>query len=113
MSTPKSRMTAEDVLFVLNHGEALDLGQYEFAVATAPSDMRFDYGRQRMVDEPSWFPFAQGEILIVNREGREPFGEGRHCRKWGVEFEYFTNLADAVSCRRRVLATAAVAGGAA
>jgi hypothetical protein len=99
-------VTPNDVLTVLNDGQPFDLDGCEFAVASAPADTRYDYGARRLVEEPSWFPFTPGEILVVGLDGREPFGEGRHCRKWGVEFEYFRNLAGALACRARVPADA-------
>jgi len=43
------------------------------------------------------FPvFVAGEILVVNLDGRELFGRGRKPSKWGVEFEEFATIEEAL-----------------
>lgn len=46
--------------------------------------------------------FEVGEILLVNRLGREIAGRGRKPDKWGVECEYFWTRRAAVKRAREV-----------
>lgn len=96
-------VTPAEIVHVLNGLEQPDWGDLEYAVAVAPADQTFDYQKRAMVDKRSWFPFSQGEILIVKSDGREPFGERRHVRKWGVQFEYTKDLHEAQTIRLRVV----------
>lgn len=86
---------AVDILTVLNELEPIDLDELKFSVIVdAPS------GRTR-----GFWPFAKGEIIINDGYGgREPFGEGRKPNKWDVADESFDTLAEAMDCRRKVLA---------
>lgn len=40
--------------------------------------------------------FQEGEILIIDKSGREIAGLGRKPSKWAVEYEVFDNLEDAI-----------------
>lgn len=91
-----------DVVSVLMQDHPIDLSSLEFAVATVIAPESFDGRAQKMVPKPSWYPFAEGEIVLVDDSGREPFGEQRHVRKWGVTFEYAKTLPGARLIRDRV-----------
>lgn len=47
--------------------------------------------------------FSLGEVLIVNRHGREIVGEGRKPAKWNVEYETFWTLRAALKRAKQVL----------
>jgi hypothetical protein len=53
------------------------------------------------LDEVSFRPFSQGEILVLAGDecGREPFGEGRKPAKWDVACEWFGH--DYAAAKRR------------
>lgn len=100
---------AEDILRVLNDLEPVELDGLKFSVITDASSERAGTGRMagQIVDtgEPSFWPFSKGEIIINDGDGgREPFGEGRKPAKWDVHEESFDTLAEALECRRKVLA---------
>lgn len=99
-------MTPEDLLYVLNDCEPVDLTGFEYAVATkpAPPGVAWNPFANAFSDTSSWWPFAPAEVTVVDESGREPFKDGRHSRKWGVTFEYFDTLGEALACRQRVLA---------
>lgn len=40
--------------------------------------------------------FTLGEVLILNADGREPFGEGRKPNKWDVSYEDFSTIEEAI-----------------
>ena len=40
--------------------------------------------------------FEEGEILILDEDGREVAGHLRKPDKWGIEYEVFDNLEDAI-----------------
>lgn len=96
-------MNAEDVLFVLAHRAPVDLDGLTFAVITKPSDHAWDQANQQLVERKSWWPFDPGEVLVLDRWGREPFGEGRKPGKWGVTCEIFDSLDAALERRAQVL----------
>jgi len=77
--------TAEQILTVLNDGEPVDYGALEWCVITGGYAQDVD-GRGNVVerDTVKYWPFEQGELLILNENGREPFGEGRKPGKWSV-----------------------------
>lgn len=76
--------TAEQILYVLNDCEALDLEALEFCVITGGS--RYDMRANKLPPgEPAnYWPFLRGELLILGESGREPFGEARKPSKWSV-----------------------------
>lgn len=83
-------VTAGDVLTVLNDLDPLDMSMWTFAVITDASD--------------GYWPFERGEVLVLDASGREPLGQCRKPAKWSVHEEHFPTLAEALECRRRVLA---------
>lgn len=87
-------MDASDVLYVINGCEHPDMSEWEFCVIV---------GRQED-DGKSLWPFEKGELLVLNANGREPFGEGRKPYKWAVETAEFSDLDEALACRAAVLA---------
>jgi len=50
--------------------------------------------------------FAVGEVIITRDGDRECVGAGRKPSKWGVEYEEFTSIEDAVKCAEEALAAA-------
>lgn len=81
MSVP----TAEQILYVLNDCEPLDLEALKFCVITA--GFRYGVRGDRLADgEPaSYYPFYPGELLVLlGPWGREPFGQGRDPSKSSV-----------------------------
>lgn len=96
-------VSQNDIVTVLNGLEPVDYSELRVAVACKPADMHFDYKKQAMVEGESWFPFTQGEIVLINSEGREPFGECRHTGKWGIQFEDFQTLREAMKRRAELL----------
>jgi hypothetical protein len=102
-------VTADEVLIILNDLEPVDLSTLTIVVITAGAREHFDVARQRMetVAEPNFWPFRQGEILVLADSGREPFGEGRKPAKWSVTCEEFETLAAALARRAEVLAAPA------
>lgn len=101
-------MTPDEVLLVLNAMEPLDISQWEFAVVTEGAMEVAGQGRLAgqlvRLSEPNFYPFRQGEILVLAEDGREPLGEARKPGKWDVRVEYFDNLDAAKACREAVLA---------
>lgn len=81
-----SEITAEQALTILNDGEPVDLSALDIVVITHGASQRWDVAKQRMVDvdEPNFWPFQKGEILLLAESGREPFGEQRKPGKWDV-----------------------------
>jgi len=76
--------TAEQILYVLNDCEPIDLEALEFCVITGGS-RRDVYGRRLPDDAPADYRgFEYGELLILNESGREPFGDHRNPSKWSV-----------------------------
>ena len=67
--------TAEQILTVLHDGKPVDFTTLEFCVIT---------GIHRSSQRDTYWPFAQGEMIVVSESGREPFGEGRKPGKWDV-----------------------------
>jgi hypothetical protein len=86
-------MSPEEVLFVLNELKPVTLDSWTFCVIT---------GREEGA-KPSYWPFERGEILVLEPNGREPFGEGRKPAKWFVTTEEFDTLAEALACRAQML----------
>lgn len=76
--------TAEQVLYVLNDCEPLDLEALDFCVVTAGS--RYDLRGNKLPtgEEPNFWPFERGELLVLGESGRERFGEHRKPSKWSV-----------------------------
>ena len=102
-SSVPDQVTPREILYLLNGRENIDLNKLEYAIAVAPSPMRFDVSKQAMVEEETWWPFTKGEILVVNDDGREPFGEQRHSCKWGIDFKYTKSLTEAEKIREDIL----------
>lgn len=76
--------TAEQILYVLNDCEPVDLEALEFCVITGGS-RRDVYGRKLSDGAPADYRgFEYGELLILNEFGREPFGDHRKPSKWSV-----------------------------
>lgn len=85
MSEPVPTPTAEQVLYIANGCETLDLNQIVFCVITAGSRHHIHGGQIRTADEPNYWPFQRGELLALAEPwGREPVGEGRKPAKWDV-----------------------------
>lgn len=76
--------TAEQILTVLNDGEPVDYGALEWCVITGGFATDYSGGRVVETDAVKYWPFEQGELLILNDYGREPFGEARKPGKWSV-----------------------------
>lgn len=76
--------TAEQILTVLNDGEPVDYSTLEWCVITGGYAETISGGRIVETTEVKYWPFEQGELLILNDYGREPFGEGRKPGKWNV-----------------------------
>lgn len=103
-------MTPDELLFVLNELEPIDLSNLTFCVITRGSHHRWDNLAQTLVHTPeeTFWPFDRAEILVISKTtGREPLGGGRKPGKWGVTFELFDTLADAQARREAVLAVPA------
>lgn len=103
----RHEVTAQDVLTVLNGLERPKLDGLTFAVITKGYTESPGQGRAagKLIQHEEMFsPFTRGEIVVLNGNGREPFGEGRKPGKWSVEFEEFLTLAGALNCRERLLA---------
>ncbi|SEN90720.1 hypothetical protein [Nonomuraea pusilla] len=101
-------LTAEQVLQIINGGEALELSTLELCVITGGYTKGFGSGPMAgeivNLSEETFWPFERGEILIVDRDsGREPFGEGRKPAKWGVTAVYTGNWDEAWTLRREAL----------
>lgn len=62
-------------------------------------------------DEPNFWPFEKGGILLVMASGREPFGMGRKSRKWWVTGEEFPTLVEAKARSEEVKAAPAKGHG--
>jgi len=86
--------TAEQILYVLNDCETVDLEALEFCVITGGS--RRDILGNRLPDGASadYRGFEYGELLILDGSGREPFGDHRNPSKWSVT-TFYTNNCDA------------------
>jgi hypothetical protein len=75
--------------------DELDPDRLGFAVITAGYTETAGQGRMAgkevKLSEPSFWPFEQGELLVLNGSefDREPFGEGRKPAKWDVGCEWF------------------------
>lgn len=91
-------LTADQVLHVLNDGPVA-LADLELCVITEIGD----FTRGRGV-------FALGEVLVVNPDGREPFGEGRKPGKWDVEAHYTRDWAEAWALSATVRAASQQSG---
>ena len=67
--------TAEQILYVLNDCEPVDLEALEFCVITGGS--RHDILGNRLPDHAlaDFRGFEFGELLILNASGRKPFGD--------------------------------------
>jgi hypothetical protein len=81
MPTP----TAEQILYILNDREHIDLEALTFCVITAGS--RYGVRGNKLQDgEPaSYYPFYPGELLVLlDPWGREPFGQGRDPSNFSV-----------------------------
>lgn len=76
--------TAEQILTALNDGEPVDYTTLEWCVITGGFAQDIVGGRVVETAEVRYWPFEQGELLILNDYGREPFGEGRKPGKWSV-----------------------------
>jgi hypothetical protein len=77
--------TPEQILTVLNDGEPVDYAALEWCVITGGYAQDIDrYGNLVERDTVKYWPFEQGELLLLNENGREPFGEGRKPGKWSV-----------------------------
>lgn len=63
------------------------------------------------LDEPTFWPFDQGAILLIMDTGREPFGHGRKSAKWWVGSEEFHTLTEAKKRSDEVKAAPAVGYG--
>lgn len=101
-------MTSDELLFVLNELEPVDLADLTFCVITRGSHHRWDNFAQTLVHTPeeTFWPFDRAEVLVISKTtGREPLGGGRKPGKWGVSFELFGTLADAQARREAVLAS--------
>lgn len=85
-----TELNAKDVLFVLNDLEPVDLSKWTFCVLTDAPGGNFS-------------PFERGEILVLD-EHRTEVGRGRRPAKADVAEEDFATLAEALTCRDRVLA---------
>jgi hypothetical protein len=79
------RLTAEQVLQILNDGQPVDLDQLTLAIITDGAGP----------DRDRYTTYELGEILVVDRKDRrEPFGEGR--KPWKVDVgAHFTTDWDA------------------
>ncbi|RSN12842.1 hypothetical protein DMB42_11735 [Nonomuraea sp. WAC 01424] len=86
-------LTADRVLHVLNGGP-VDLADLELCVITEIGDGRWTQG-----------VFILGEVLVVNRDGREPFGGQRKPGKWDVEATYTKDWAEAWALSAQVRAS--------
>jgi hypothetical protein len=82
------RIAAED--------DGLDPDGLEFAVITGgrtvvPGNPNGPQAGQLVtLDKPTFWPFEQGEILVLPKDGyREPFGHGRSTAKYDVSDERF------------------------
>ena len=73
------------------------LDNLTFEVVTAGCWIEWSNGEQRWsrLDEPTFWPFEKGGILLVMFGGREPFDIGRKTSKWWVESEVFPTYAEA------------------
>lgn len=102
----RHEVTAQDVLTVLNGLERPKLDGLTFAVITKGYTESPGQGRaagKLIKHEEIFSPFERGEIVVLNGNGREPFGEGRKPGKWSVEYEEFLTLDGALNCREQLL----------
>lgn len=96
---------AEAILLVLNNLTPVDLDPLKFTVITDAGNWAIRGGEVVETNEPQFWPFEKGEILINDGYGgREPFGERRKPSKWDVADVGFDTLEEALECQRKVLA---------
>lgn len=95
-------ISANDVLLIMNQGNPIDYSAFQIHVATAPAPMSVDVATQTTNDTETWWPFEQGEIVVTDSEGREPFGQERHIHKHGVTFEKMSSLHEAIARRAQI-----------
>ncbi len=97
--------TAEQILTALNDGEPVDYSTLEWCVITGGFAEGTD-GRGNLVQlsEVKYWPFEQGELLVLNDYGREPFGDGRKPGKWSVTTFETRDYEQAVALSRLIKA---------
>ena len=103
--------TAEQILYVLNDCEPVDLEALEFCVITGGS--RRDILGNRLPDGASadYRGFEYGELLILDGSGREPFGDHRNPSKWSVTTFYTNDYAAALALSELIKSGLADQGG--
>lgn len=47
--------------------------------------------------------FEQGEILVVDDDGREVGGAGRKPSKWGITYNHFNTVEEAIAASRKAV----------
>lgn len=75
-------LTAQDILETL-YGQGCVTRVAEIVVITKGSC--YSAHTEARSDTPVFWPFEQGEIVLLDASGREPFGAGRKPSKWDVE----------------------------
>lgn len=90
-----------------------ELDNLRFEVITAGCWVTWSNEGQgwRRLDEPTFWPFSKGDILLIMDSGREPFDMGRKSSKWWVDSEEFETYEQAKKRSDEVKAAATVGYG--
>lgn len=90
-----------------------ELAHLNFEVVTEGSWAGWSNESQKFViyDEPEFFPFTKGGIMLIMDSGREPFGMMRKASKWWVRTETFRTYDHALIRSEQVKALPARGNG--
>lgn len=98
-------LTARDILETL-YAQGCEDWIKEIVVITKGS--RYSIHSEGKSETPVFWPFEQGEIVLLTASGREPFGDGRKPSKWDVEATTCSTINEARQLSMHVKATPAM-----